>query len=1157
MKNFLWALLKISIGFMIFALITAIVFYVVVIHFQQSYWVAFLILGILLAITLVSVLVLRYLKRFRQKKFVEHIIAQDDLLAQKAKNEEYSRLQDLREKWNAAISFLKDSHVGKNGNPIYQLPWYLIIGETDAGKSSSIAKSGLHSVNSAAGPIPGVTSTRNCDWWFLDNAVIIDSAGKYAVPVDGKIDEVEWQEFLVQISATRQKEPVNGILVALPMEKLLAHDEDTLYAYAGFISDRVNRLVKVLGARIPIYVLLTKCDLLAGFHQLANILSNEELEQAFGYTSNSTSESHSMIVEQMIDSVIRSIHQIIYTKHIDNDQNVANGLLVFIQNISLLKEKINKFITLSFDNNTYHEEVLLRGIYLSSAFQKGTQTSLYKSDIVSGTYTVDRNKSMFLKNIFKEIMPHDRGLYQPILELLRWRSTSANLLVLVVALVSLCYIGYIAYGTSYNDHVSDDDLGATIVSAISSETTNQMIYDYTDMLKKVHLARSSYSYRLQLPFTKKNLNEAIKTSKAFFVKDFEQEIFNKIISTHFWDRLIADSLDENEPLGDAIYFYATMLKYLDGCRVGDCNKEKKLLKQLEIINLEKLYINKTNSKNFVYLLEKYIKYKFVDRIGRDHDALDPLYDTVLNAFNYYLEKHQSTKWLLGWANAKTNSIDVETFWPLLHVDHLNSSVIDGAYTKDGYALIEKMFNALPTEHKKINMEKLRSIFMNYYFTNYVSKWVNFGSDFYKASIHAPLKEKLSILHLMFDVDQNPFFAIQKLTYDQLSFISQYKSIDLSKLKLSQISINSYKTTNKNNKVKQVIKKGERQLNTIMKAIDDNNNVDYLDQVETVVDNIGKFFDAGKNTIRNYNSNNLIKKRLANDFRGDLDSDDKYYDLIKSANELEPFLEVDQNKSYALSQPSGYVPYDSTLQYLNILASDMIACQLQESWISKVYRKFMTNSDVMGNALYGENGLISKYLSEEAEPFIQLTETSYKEFVRGDFKINFTNNFINYLTMGETKATALNLKSAKITLTSLPLEVNEDARINPNGAILTLICESGDKVLENYNYNASLVYDWKPNDCSSVKIDILFDGFKLTKEYDGDYAFSDFLTQYTHAGGVKLLSNEFPSQKQMLNAYGIDWISLSYRLKGAEKVREYYNALQNPNGIPYQITECNQ
>ena len=1006
MKRFLLGLLKIVLGLAIFTVVAALIVYVVVYHYQQSYWVAFLVIGILVAVGLIVQLILRFLKRFRQKKFVEHIIAQDDLLAQKAKNEEYTRINDLRNRWNAAISFLKKSKVGQFGNPLYQLPWYLIIGETDAGKSSSISNSGLHSVNSEAGPILGVTSTHNCDWWFLDNAVVIDSAGKYAVPVDGKIDEIEWQEFLVQVAAYRRKEPINGILVALPAEKLLDGNEENLFTYAGFISDRVNRLVKVLGARVPIYVLITKCDLIAGFHQFVNILSPEELQQAFGYTSNIESETHSAVVEKMVESVVNSIHLILFNKTIQSDSKKCNNMLVFIQNLKLLENRIKKFISAAFDNTTYHERVILRGIYLSSALQTGNQTSLYKSDIIDTGYDFERSKSMFLKNIFKEIMPHDRGLYQPILEFLQWKTISSNLILIVVSLISLCYIGYIAYGVNYSDDASDS-VGSSILTVITNKTTNQRIFDYNELNNKILSIQSSWSYRAQIPFTRDSIEESINTGKVFFVHDFEKEIFDKIIGVNYWENLIANNLDEYEPLGDAIYFYSTLLKYIDNCKKFEC-KSKHILEKLDVINLERLHVNKTNITNFINLLERYIQYKYYSKIDYDADIVEPLRDVAKNSLDYFLERNQSTKWLIGWADAKANGIDIETFWPLYHLDTTATS-ITGAFTKEGYTLISKMFDVLPKEHKKIDMDKLRNIFQDYYFSNYIQKWIEFPSNFYKASVTAPVNEKLSILPIMFDVNKNPFFNVQKLMYEELDFISKQKEIDLSKIKLSQSAIDNFKSSNKlTGKVNSFISQNEKKISSIIDKLDSNNDADYMDKVENVTEDVEKFFNAGKDLLSVFNSKTIIKKYIVKKLKGELTSEDKSYDINKAYMDLKEYLEINSNVDYKLQQPSGFIPFDSTILFLQNLAADMVGCSLQESWLRNVYLKFMNTNDTVDTPLFGETGLITKYINEELNVFVSQDEFGYH--VSPDFdKLKITQNFLNYLSTGSVKTSATNLK----------------------------------------------------------------------------------------------------------------------------------------------------
>ena len=1155
MKNFLWGLFKIVLGFTIFFLISALVVYIVVYHYEQSLWVAFLVIGILLVIALIVHIVLRFLKRFRQKKFVEHIIAQDDLLAQKAKNEEFTRLSDLRNRWHDAINFLKKNRPSRFSSPIYRLPWYLIIGETNAGKSSSIANSGLHSVNSDAGPIPGMTSTRNCDWWFLDNAVVIDSAGKYAVPVDGKIDEIEWQEFLVQLAAYRRKEPINGIMVALPAEKILDKNETSLFTYASFISDRVNGLVKVLGARIPIYVLITKCDLIAGFHELSGVLTKDELHQAFGYTSNVETETHSVVVEKLVESAVNSIHSILLSKQIQDKGTSRNNLLVLIQNIRMMEARIKKFISCAFDNTTYHEKVILRGIYLSSALQSGTQTSLYGKNLVSETYEVSRSRSMFLKNVFREIMPHDRGLYQPILEFLKWKTLSSNLLLNLASLVSLCYIGYTAYGLKYSDDTADL-LGDTIISVISNSTTNQRLFDYNELIGRINSEQNTLSYKYQLPFTRTNLDEAISTSKAFFIHDFEREIFNKIITVDYWDNLVHMELDEYETLGDAIYFFSTLLKYLDECDEYGCKEQKQILDKLEIVNLERLHINKTNVHNFVNLLERYLQYKYYSKLHDDKDYLEPLRDNVRNSLDFFLEHNQSTKWLLGWADAKTNGIDIETFWPLYHVS--NNTDITGAFTKDGYTLIAKMFEVLPSNHTKIDMKKMKNIFSDYYYGNYIQKWVDFSSSFYRASISSPVNEKLSILPLMFDVNKNPFFNVQKLTYEQLDFIRKQKDIDLSKMKLSQLAIENYKnsTGDKLGKVASFIDKNGQRINSIIQKIDSKYDADYLDKVDTVTKSVQQFFETGRDTLSVYNNNRTIKKSVEKKLQGEMVSGDKSFEMKKITDALKDNLDIDQTVDYNLLQPSGFIPFDSTIQFIDHLAADMVGCALQESWLSRVYMKFMNSNELSNTPLFGENGLITKYMNEELGPFIIQDEFGYHpspEFPN----LELTQNFLNYLSTGDVRSSALNLKTAKLTITSEPIEVNEESRIYPNGVILTLTCQSDNKVLENYNFASSLTFDWKPDDCTGVRIEVLYDGFTLVKEYDDEYAFANFINQFSRNGSVKFSSGEFPEQRQMLAARGIEWIGLSYKFKNVEKIRDYYNAAQNPQGIPYQVAECNK
>lgn len=62
---------------------------------------------------------------------------------------------------------------------LYQLPWYVIIGAPGAGKTTALVNSGLHfplADRFGKSALRGVGRTRNCDWWFTNDAVLLDTA---------------------------------------------------------------------------------------------------------------------------------------------------------------------------------------------------------------------------------------------------------------------------------------------------------------------------------------------------------------------------------------------------------------------------------------------------------------------------------------------------------------------------------------------------------------------------------------------------------------------------------------------------------------------------------------------------------------------------------------------------------------------------------------------------------------------------------------------------------------------------------------------------------------------------------------------------------------------------------------------------------------------
>ena len=170
----------------------------------------------------------------------------------------------LRKNLLEAVGTIKTSKLGltRGAAALYELPWYMIIGNPAAGKSSAIVHSGLSFPIPGNKALQGVGGTRNCDWFFTTDGILLDTAGRYSVQDD---DRAEWFGFLDLLKRYRQRAPINGILIAVSVAELMAGPATASHELAKNLRTRVQELTERLGVHAPVYVVFTKADLVAGF----------------------------------------------------------------------------------------------------------------------------------------------------------------------------------------------------------------------------------------------------------------------------------------------------------------------------------------------------------------------------------------------------------------------------------------------------------------------------------------------------------------------------------------------------------------------------------------------------------------------------------------------------------------------------------------------------------------------------------------------------------------------------------------------------------------------------------------------------------------------------------------------------------------------------
>jgi type VI secretion system protein ImpL len=110
--------------------------------------------------------------------------------------------------------------------------------------------------------VQGVGGTRNCDWFFTTDGILLDTAGRYSVY---EADRAEWFSFLDLLRRHRRRAPINGIIIAVSVAELAGGSPEASIELAKSLRTRVQELTERLGVHAPVYVVFTKADLIAGF----------------------------------------------------------------------------------------------------------------------------------------------------------------------------------------------------------------------------------------------------------------------------------------------------------------------------------------------------------------------------------------------------------------------------------------------------------------------------------------------------------------------------------------------------------------------------------------------------------------------------------------------------------------------------------------------------------------------------------------------------------------------------------------------------------------------------------------------------------------------------------------------------------------------------
>jgi type VI secretion system protein ImpL len=333
----------------------------------------------------------------------------------------------LKERMGQALAVLRKAAPGRRrwgSQYLYQLPWYMFVGAPGSGKTTTLLHSGLRfPLADAMGPgaIGGVGGTRQCDWWFTDEAVLLDTAGRYTTQdSDAEADQAGWDGFLGLLKKHRPRRPINGIIVALSVPDLLQQGPAARQAQAAAIRARIKELHEKLGSRFPIYVTVTKCDLLAGFMEFFDTLGREERAQVWGMTFPLAGDNTAL---QAFPARFLELEQQLQARvlaRMQEERDLQRRALMyrFPQQFAGLGDVLGGFLTAVFEPTRYEPRAQLRGVYFTSGTQEGSPIDRVMGALAA-TFGFERKvlppnavsgRSYFITDLLRELVFKEAGL---------------------------------------------------------------------------------------------------------------------------------------------------------------------------------------------------------------------------------------------------------------------------------------------------------------------------------------------------------------------------------------------------------------------------------------------------------------------------------------------------------------------------------------------------------------------------------------------------------------------------------------------------------------------------------------------------------------------------------------------------------------------------
>ncbi len=320
-----------------------------------------------------------------------------------ANDEQRAGIASMEEDIRDAVQRLTGASAGQSArHALDALPWVLVMGLPQSGKSSMLASSGQPFAY--ATPSGGARGVRGCRWWITPQCAWIDTGGSYIL---GDSALPEWLTLLRNLATLRPKQPLHAVVLTIAADSIPSARPEDVDAAAKRVRQRLDEALGYLGIDVPVYLMVTRSDLLPGFLDFFADLREGDRGQIWGSTWKSDdatpiAQRLTRSFDELLQSlVLRSLRRMGGRE----PEEARASHYQFPQWFAALQPNLQRFAATLFASNVFQGRVSARGIYFSSAAESMMRTP--------GGLSATGQRGFFLRDWISHLVVPDQELAGP------------------------------------------------------------------------------------------------------------------------------------------------------------------------------------------------------------------------------------------------------------------------------------------------------------------------------------------------------------------------------------------------------------------------------------------------------------------------------------------------------------------------------------------------------------------------------------------------------------------------------------------------------------------------------------------------------------------------------------------------------------------------